>query len=79
MEEMAFIDCRFCFLDSAGNFPSNIRGNASKEVEVACVGGFSAESVRLSATGNSTERTNDSRTTPLGELTHANWVTETNH
>ena len=43
---------------------------------------FSAESVRLSgvsATGNSTERTNDSRTTPLGELNHANWVTETNH
>ena len=45
MEEMAFIDCRFCFLDSAGNFPSNIRrGNASKEVEVACVGEFQAAS-----------------------------------
>ena len=25
------------------------------------------------------ERTNDSRTTPRGELNHANWVTETNH
>ena len=48
MEEMAFIDCRFCFLDSAGNFPSNIRrGNASKEVEVACVGGFQAASDQM--------------------------------
>ena len=41
MEEMAFIASSFCFLDLAGNFPSNIsRCNASEEVQVACVGGF---------------------------------------
>ena len=45
MEEMAFIASSFCFLDSAGNFPSNIsRGNASEEMQVACVGGFQAAS-----------------------------------
>ena len=38
MEEMAFIASSFCFLDSASNFQSNIsRGNASEEVQVACV------------------------------------------
>ncbi len=45
MEEMAFIINNFGFLDSAGNFPSNVsRGNASEKVQVACVGGFQATS-----------------------------------
>ena len=45
MEEVAFIASSFCFLDSAGNFPSNIsRCNASEEVQVACVGVFQAAS-----------------------------------
>ena len=45
MEVMGFIASSFCFLDSAGNFPSNIgRGHANEEVQVAYVGGFQAVS-----------------------------------
>ena len=45
MEGMAFIASSFCFLDLAGNFPSNIsRGTASEEVDR--VGGFQAANVQ---------------------------------
>ncbi len=45
IKEVVFFTNSLCYLDSTGNFPSDVSsGNASEEVQVVRVGGFQATS-----------------------------------
>ena len=52
MEEVAFIASSFCFLDSAGNFPSNIsRCNATRRCRLLVLVGFKQPVIRRQVLG----------------------------